>query len=137
MDVKTFDEFAAWTASDDEATIADKATAIELFCGFHSLDPHQLVVEAQSAEKTGEWLKGYTAEQRIQQFYGHLTTPVEAGGMGYEREDAKACWRRVRSFYTKYGVVTKIEAIASWEAGATMRSLRSESFETWDWRAVP
>jgi hypothetical protein len=135
MDVKSYEEFAAWTASDDPGTIDGKAGALELFCGFHSLDPHQLVIEAQGAEKTGEWLQGYTAEQRIRQFYGHLTTPVEAGGLGYEREDAQACWQRVRSFYTKYGVETKIEAIASWEANANMRSLRTESFETWDWKA--
>jgi hypothetical protein len=98
------------------------------------LDPHQLVVEAHSAEKTGEWLKGYTAEQRIQQFYIHLTTPAKAGGLGYDREAAKACWRRIRSFYTKYGVETKIEAIASWEANSPMRSLRTASFEDWNWR---
>ena len=124
MDVTQYDEFRAWTSADDEATVEEKRSALELFCSFHSLDPHQLIVEAQGAEKTGEWLKGYAAEQRIQQFYSHLTTPTAAGGLGRDRETAKACWRRVRSFYTKYGVVTKIEAIASWDPGTALHSLR-------------
>ena len=134
MDVTTFDEFEAWTATDDQATKEAKAAAMALFCGFHSLDPRQLVFEAQEVEKTGEWLKGGSAEQRMQQFYRHLTTPVEAGGLGYERANAQACWRHVRSFYTKHGVETKIEAIASWETGAKLRSLRGESFESWNWK---
>ena len=134
MDVTGFDEFQRWIRGDGEDTVERKRAALARFCTFHSLDPHQLVVEAQTAEKTGEWLEGYTAEQRIQQFYRYLTTAVEKGGLGYDRETAQACWRRVRSFYTLYGVVTKIEAIASWEAGAELCSLRTASFESWNWR---
>jgi hypothetical protein len=137
MDVTQYEEFQAWTRADDKSTVEDKRAALELFCSFHSLDPHQLIVEAQGAEKTGGWLKGYTAEQRIRQFYAHLTTSAHAGGLGYDRETVKACWRRVRSFYTKYGVETKIEAIASWEAGTALRSLRNESFESWQWDEPP
>lgn len=135
MNVQTFTEFEQWTEGDNATIVEEKRAALILFCTFHSTDPHQLVVEAQSAEKTGVWLKGYTAEQRIQQFYGHLTTSMDMGGLGYGAKMAKAIWRRIRSFYTKYGVETKIEAIASWEAGASIRSLRTMPFETWDWRA--
>jgi hypothetical protein len=106
----------------------------EAFCRFHNQTPEALIAEAKGATKTGAWLHGYTAEARIRQFYAHLTTPTGAGELGYEREAAKACWRRVRSFYRTHGIETEIEAIASWKAGSPLRSLRSASFEDWNWR---
>jgi dienelactone hydrolase len=133
MDVADFEAFDAWARGDDAATLEAKRAALEAFCRFHNQTPQSLIAEAKEATKTGAWLHGYTAEARIRQFYAHLTTPTEAGGLGYEREAAEACWRRVRSFYRTHGVETEIEAIASWEAGAPLRSLRSASFEDWDW----
>lgn len=133
MDVTSFEQFQRWTEADGKATVDEKKAALQMFCEFHAVDPHQLVAEAQSAEGTAKGLRGLIAPQRIRQFYTHLTKPEDAGGLGYDREAAQACYRRVRSFYTKYGVGTKIEAIASWEAGTSLRSLRTASFESWKW----
>ena len=134
MDVTDSEVFQAWTEDDDAATREAKRRALARFCRFHRQTPEALLAEAKGTAKTGEWLRGYTAEARIRQFYAHLTTPAEEGGLGYDRDATEACWRWVRSFYRAHGIQTEIEAIASWEESVPLRSLRTASFEAWDWR---
>ena len=112
-----------------------------MFCDFHSMDPTQVIREVELAKgndqgEEGLWCSGHVASQRMQQFYAYLSKPASMGGLvGYDGASADRLWQLVRSFYTRHGIVTDIESMASWEDCPQIAYIRRLPFGKWDWRA--
>ena len=139
MNMAEYKEFTLWTQEDNASVAQKKSEALEMFCDFHSMDPSQFIREVELAKNTeveadGLWCSGHVASQRIQQFYSYLTKPQTMGGLGYDGPEADKLWPVVRSFYTRHGVVTDIESMASWEDCPQITYIRRIPFGKWDWR---
>ena len=138
MFVDDYKEFAFWTEGDDVAFKNKKSELLSMFCDYHSMDPAQLIHEVEMAkdmpvDEDGLWCSAHVASQRLQQFYANLTQPESMGGQGYEVADADNLWPIIRSFYTKYGVMTDVESMASWEDCPVIEYIRRLPFGEWDW----
>ena len=141
MNTAEYNEFVIWTKEDNDAVAGKKKEALAMFCEFHSMDPAQLIREVELAKgkdpgPEGLWCSSHVASQRIQQFYVHMTKPASMNGLGYDGLQADRIWQMIRSFYTRHGVVSDIEAMASWEDCPEIRNIRRVPFGKWDWKTA-
>ncbi|KXB07698.1 hypothetical protein AKJ51_00285 [candidate division MSBL1 archaeon SCGC-AAA382A20] len=100
--ITDFEEFQQWVKSVSDSTESSYRRTLERFCEYHDTNPRELIREArQGADEGSEtpWLEENPADQRLLDWFNHLTE-----NKGVSKNTGATYWRRMKSFYKKFGV---------------------------------